>query len=55
MEYSLLIINEGKYRRVPLTEGLKAFTALQMKNIESQFLYFPLENHWTVNPPNQIK
>ena len=51
----MLIIHGGKDMRVPLTEGLQAFTALQMQNIESQFLYFPLENHWTLNPPNQIK
>ena len=51
----MLIIHGGKDMRVPLTEGLQAFTALQMQNIESQFLYFPLENHWTLNPANQIK
>ena len=51
----MLIIHGGRDMRVPLTEGLQAFTALQMKNIDSQFLYFPLENHWTLNPPNQIQ
>ena len=51
----MLIIHGGKDMRVPLTEGLQAFTALQIKNIDSQFLYFPLENHWTLNPPNQIQ
>ena len=50
-----LIIHGGRDMRVPLTEGLQAFTALQLKNVDSQFLYFPLENHWTLNPPNQIQ
>ena len=51
----MLIIHGGKDMRVPLTEGLQAFTALQMKGIDSQFLYYPLENHWTLNPANQIQ
>ena len=51
----MLIIYGGKDMRVPLTEGLQTFIALQMKNLELQFLYLMLENHWTLNPPNQIK
>ena len=51
----MLIIHGGKDMRVPLTEGLQAFTALQLNNVESQFLYYPEENHWTLNPPNQIQ
>jgi acylaminoacyl-peptidase len=50
-----LFIHGGKDLRVPLTEGLQAFTALQLQGIDSQFLYYPLENHWTLDPPNQIK
>ena len=51
----MLVIHGGKDMRVPLTEGLQAFTALQMRNVSSQFLYFPEENHWTLNPANQIQ
>ena len=51
----MLIIHGGKDMRVPLTEGLQAFSTLQLKGIDSKFLYFPLENHWTLNPPNQIQ
>ena len=51
----MLIIHGGRDMRVPLTEGLQAFTALQMQNISSEFLYFPEENHWTLNPANQIQ
>ena len=50
-----LIIHGGKDMRVPLTEGLQAFTALKLNNVDAEFLYFPLENHWTQNPPNQIQ
>ena len=51
----MLVIHGGKDYRVPITEGLSTFTALQLKGIESKFLYFPLENHWVLNPPNQVK
>ena len=51
----MMIIHGGRDMRVPLTEGLQAFTALQIQNIDSQFVYFPEENHWTLNPANQIK
>ena len=51
----MLVIHGGNDYRVPITEGLSTFTALQLKGIESKFLYFPLENHWVLNPPNQVK
>ena len=51
----MLVIHGGKDYRVPITEGLCTFTSLQLKGIESKFLYFPLENHWVLNPPNQVK
>ena len=51
----MLVIHGGNDYRVPITEGLCTFTSLQLKGIESKFLYFPLENHWVLNPPNQVK
>ena len=50
-----LVIHGGKDMRVPLTEGLQTFTALQMKGIDSKFLFYPLENHWYLSPTNQIQ
>ena len=50
-----LVIHGGKDYRVPLTEGLQAFTSLQLRNVESQFLYFPLEIHCILRPENQIE
>ena len=41
--------------RVPLNEALSTFTSLQLKGVPSIFLFFPLENHWVLNPSNQIK
>ena len=49
----LVIHGENDYR-VPVTEGLQAFTVLQLKNIESRLLYFPEEGHWVLNPQNGL-
>ena len=50
-----LIIHGGKDYRIPISEGISAFTALQLKKVESRFLYFPDENHWVLKPENSIK
>ena len=42
----------GKDYRLPDTHGISAFTALQRMGIPSEFLYFPDENHWILNPVN---
>ena len=51
----MLVIHGGLDYRVPLTEALSVFTSLQLKNVDSKFLYFPLENHWVLKPENQVK
>ena len=51
----MIIIHGGTDYRVQLTEGLSAFTALQMRNIPSEFLFFHEENHWVLRAENQIK
>ena len=48
----MLVIHSDKDYRIPLDQGLGAFTALQRKGIESQFLRFPDENHWVAKPAN---
>ena len=40
--------------RVPIDQSLSTFTALQRRNIESQLLYFPDENHWVLKPQNSV-
>jgi dipeptidyl aminopeptidase/acylaminoacyl peptidase len=47
-----LVIHGALDYRVPLTQGLGTFTALQRRGIESRFLYFPDEGHWVVKPAN---
>lgn len=50
----ILIIHNEKDFRVPVTQGMEAFTAAQIKEIPSRFLYFPDENHWMLKPQNSI-
>ena len=40
--------------RVPYSQGLATFTALQRRGIESRFVVFPDENHWVLKPANSI-
>ena len=49
-----LVIHGGRDFRVPETEGMQAFTALQRQNVPSRFLYFPDEGHWVLRPANQV-
>ena len=50
----MLVIHGGLDFRIPDTQGLAAFTALQRRGIPGQFLYFPDENHWVLKPANSI-
>ena len=50
----MLVIHGELDYRVPVTQGIAAFTALQRQGIESRFLYFPDENHWVLKPHNSI-
>lgn len=49
----LVIHNELDYR-VPLSQGMEAFTAAQLMGVPSKFLYFPDEGHWVNKPQNAI-
>lgn len=51
----MLVIHGALDYRIPLEQGLAAFTALQRRGIESQFLYFPDENHWVLKPRNSVQ
>lgn len=50
----LLIIHSQKDFRVPVTQGMEAFTAAQVQGIPSRFLYFPDEGHWVQKPQNSV-
>lgn len=51
----MLVIHSGKDYRIPITQGLGAFTALQRRGISSEFLTFPDENHWVLKPHNSVQ
>ena len=50
----MLVVHGGKDYRIPETQGIAAFTALQRRGIPSQFLSFPDENHWVLKPQNSV-
>ncbi len=50
----LLVIHGEKDFRVPVTQGIEAFTAAQLKKVPSRFLYFPEEGHWVQGPQNGV-
>jgi len=50
----MLVIHGALDFRIPVEQGIAAFTALQRKGIPSRFLYFPDENHWVLSPHNGI-
>jgi dipeptidyl aminopeptidase/acylaminoacyl peptidase len=50
----MLVTHGEKDFRVPYSQGLATFTALQRRGIESRFVVFPDENHWILKPANSI-
>lgn len=50
----LLVIHGEKDFRVPITQGMEAFTAAQVQGVPSRFLYFPEEGHWVTKPQNSV-
>ena len=50
----ILIISNEKDYRVPVTQGMEAFTAAQMRGIPSRLLDFPDEGHWVLKPQNSL-
>ncbi|KAJ3161301.1 hypothetical protein HDU86_007083 [Geranomyces michiganensis] len=50
-----LLIHGEKDFRLPVTEGIAAFTALQRRGIESRLVIFPDENHWVLKPANSLR
>lgn len=50
----LLVIHGEKDFRVPITEGLQAFTAAQRKGIPSRFLHMQEAGHWVMSPQDSV-
>jgi dipeptidyl aminopeptidase/acylaminoacyl peptidase len=51
----MLVVHGVLDYRVPDTQGLSAFGALQRRGIPSRLLVFPNENHWVLKPANSIQ
>ncbi len=50
----ILIVQGGKDYRVPEGQGMAAFDAAVLRDVPAEFLYFPDENHWVLQPQNGI-
>lgn len=51
----MLVVTGQLDFRVPYSQGLMSFTALQEKGIPSQLLVFPDENHWVLGAKNSLQ
>jgi len=50
----LLVVHGQRDFRVPVEQGIQAFTAAQLQGVPSRFLYFPDEGHWVLSPQNGV-
>lgn len=48
----MLVITGEKDFRIPYTQGIATFTALQRRGIPSRLIVNPNENHWVLKPRN---
>ena len=51
----MLVITSEKDFRIPYTQGIAAFTALQRRGVPAELLVFPDENHWVLKPKNSLQ
>ncbi|MBC8073049.1 MAG: prolyl oligopeptidase family serine peptidase [Deltaproteobacteria bacterium] len=51
----MLVVHGALDYRVPETQGLATFTALQRRGVKSKLLAFPDENHWVLKPANSLQ
>ncbi len=49
-----LVIHGELDFRVPYTQGLQLFTALQLQKVPSRLLIYPDEGHWILKPQNSV-
>ena len=50
----LMVIHGQRDFRVPVEQGIQAFTAAQLQGCPSRFVYFPGESHWVLGPQNGV-
>jgi acylaminoacyl-peptidase len=51
----MLVVQGDRDFRVPTTQSLSTFNALQRRGIESRLVVFPDENHWVLKPQNSLQ
>jgi len=51
----MLVIHGERDYRIPYSQSLGVFNALQRRNIPSRLIVFPDENHWILKPQNSIQ
>ena len=51
----MLVTHGALDYRVPYSQGLATFTALQRQGVESRLVFFPDENHWILKPANNVQ
>lgn len=51
----MLVVHGERDFRIPYSQSLGAFTALQRQGIASELLVFPDENHWILGPRNSLQ
>lgn len=49
-----LVVHGEKDYRVPVTQSMQLFSALQAQGVPSRFLHFPDEGHWINKPANSV-
>ncbi|MEZ4720999.1 MAG: S9 family peptidase [Flavobacteriales bacterium] len=50
----ILVIHNDLDFRVPINQGLEAFTAAQLRGVPSKLLFYPDEGHWVLKPQNGV-
>lgn len=50
----IMVIHGEKDYRVPINQGLEAFTAAKLLGLDSRLLVFPDEGHWVLQPQNGL-
>ncbi|NJC40808.1 acylaminoacyl-peptidase [Brevundimonas alba] len=51
----MLVVQGDRDFRIPTSQGLSTFSALQRRGIESRLIVFPDENHWVLKPANSLQ
>ncbi|HTO57736.1 MAG TPA: S9 family peptidase, partial [Pseudomonadales bacterium] len=50
----ILVVHSDLDYRIPVEQGIAAFTAAQRRGVPSKFLHFTDENHWILKPQNSV-